>query len=271
MTFVLSPPPLPPVTPLRVLAYEREWVLTPWFEPVWWSDGRLAALDMRSRPAERDTGAPALPAGFFARLPPGEQFRILRWQLGILAQMTPWCVSRDVCVSLSITQPVAMFVLADASLQEEILGLAPYIRFEISGRFLPAGRSVPGAPFLQGVLALAPLWLGDFGGARSGLSWLMSCLFDAVKTDRHLLSELHAHPGGGPFLAALGALGDKGGTQIIATGISDPELLAFARGGQVVACQGGLWPGVPAGLVHMLPDRCPGEKDREASTGEYHV
>ncbi|STB67921.1 EAL domain-containing protein [Citrobacter freundii] len=258
MSFIPSRIPLPPVTPLRVPVFDREWVLAPWSEPVWSGDGRLVALDMRSRPADSETGTTALPAWFFTRLSPREQFRVLCWQLGILAQMSPWCASRDVCVSLSITPAVAMCVLAEPSVQEEILGLAPYVRFEISGRFLAKGKTVPGAPFLQGLLALAPLWLGDFGVDRSGLSWLMSGLFDAVKTDRHFLSELHAHPGGESFLAALGVLGERSRTQIIATGVSDPELMAFARRGQVTACHGTLWPAVPAEHLHMLANRCPG-------------
>lgn len=261
MTFIPSFSPLPPVTPLAVQAYGRVWELTPWFEPVWWRDGRLAALDMLSRPVDRKSGAGALPAWFFACLPQQEQQRVLCWQSGIVNRMLPWCTSREVLVSLSMTLPLAMTVLSEPSVQDALQALAPHIRLKISERDLPPGKGGGSAPFLQGLLALAPLWLDDFGADSRGLSWLMSGLFDAVKIDRRLLGELHVHPGGVRYLAALGSLTGEGRTQVIAGGVTDPELLAFALRGEVAACQGGLWPGVPAEEVHRLTDGSPGAQD----------
>ncbi|ENW8698165.1 hypothetical protein ACFMQ7_000780 [Escherichia coli] len=98
----------------------------------------------------------------------------------------------------------------------------------------------------------------------------MSGLFESVKTDRYLLSELYVHRGGARFLAALGALAGEGGTQVIAGGISDAELMAFSYEGQVTACQGPQWPGVTAEQLHMLPDRCPGTEDRVSPATDRH-
>ncbi|MCO5784617.1 EAL domain-containing protein [Citrobacter meridianamericanus] len=272
MRVILPPASLSAVTPVCVQAFDREWTFTPWFEPVWRPDGRLMALDMLSRSAGRETGKPTLPAWFFARLPPREQLRLLCWQLDILGRMMPWCASREVVVSLSITRPLAMLVLAEPGVQETIQTLAPVLRPVISERTLPPGREVLSAPFLQGLLTLVPLWLDDFGAGSGGLSWLMSGLFESVKTDRGLLSELHVHPGGARFLAALSNLAGEGGTQLIAGGVSDPQLLAFSHEGQVTACQGALWPGVTAEQLHMLPDRCPGlAYGVSPASGEHHA
>lgn len=272
MTFIPSPVFLPAVTPLCVQAFDREWTFMPWFEPVWRSDGRLMALDMQSLLTGRETGKPALPAWFFARLPPREQLRLLCWQLDILGRMAPWCASREVVVSLSITRPLAMLVLAETDVQQAIQMLASVLRPVISERALPPGREVLRAPFLQGMLTLVPLWLDGFGAGSGGLSWLMSGLFESVRTDLCLLSELHVHPGGGRFLAALSKLAAEGGTQLIAGGVSDPQLLAFSRDGLVTACQGAIWPGVTAEQLHMLPDRCPGPVCGVLpASGEHHA
>lgn len=270
MTFIPSFNPLYPVLPLAVQAYGRVWELSPWFEPVWWRDGRLAALDMLSRPVDRKSGATVLPAWFFTRLPQQELQRVMCWQSGIVNRMLPWCISREVLVSICMTLPLAMSVLSAPSVQDELQAFSPYIRLKISERDLPPEKGEGSAPFLQGLLALAPLWLDNFGADSRGLSWLMSGLFDAVKIDRHLLNELHVHPGGARYLAALGALTGEGRTQIIAGGVSDPELLAFARRGQVAACQGALWPAVPAEHLHMLADRCPGAQCSIFPAGGEH-
>lgn len=42
----------PVVRPLMLFAFDRTWKLNSWFEPVWWSDGRLAALEMLTRPVD---------------------------------------------------------------------------------------------------------------------------------------------------------------------------------------------------------------------------
>lgn len=243
--------------PMVVPAFNRVWHLTPWIEPVWRVDGRLVALEMLSRPVDRDTGTPALPAWFFARAPQREQFRILRWQLGMLVLMMPWCAARHIPVSLNIGRPLAMHLLADPATREELLALAPYVRLEINECFLSPGIEQPEDRCLQGLAELAPLWLDDFGAGSTGLSWLMSGIFEAVKIDRRLMEKLLTRPGGDGFLAGLCELARGLHTQVIAEGVATPALLAFAQRTQITACQGWLWPGLSPEQIYQLADQLP--------------
>ncbi len=249
---VFSTPP-----PLVVSAFGKVWHLTPWLEPVWWSDGRLAALEMLSRLQDRDSGEAVSPEVFFSQLSLPEQFRVLRWQLEILVLMMPWCTARGVPVSLNITRPLAMLCLSDTDVQETLLMLAPRVRLEISEHFLPAGVQPQQDALLPHFQQLAPLWLDDFGAGSTGLSWLMSGLFEALKIDRRLLETLKKHPGGEGFLTGLCGLARSARVQVIAEGVADPDLQAFVRRVQVTACQGWLWPGMSLEKLYQLPDRLP--------------
>lgn len=243
--------------PLTVPAFGRVWHLTPWYEPVWWSDGRLAALEMLSRLKDMDSGEPASPEVFFSQLPLSEQFRILRWQLDVLVLMTPWCRAREVPVSLNITRRLAMMCLSDAGVQETLLMLAPRVRLEISEHFLPAGVQPRQDALLPHLQQLAPLWLDDFGAGSTSLSWLMSGLFEALKIDRHLLGTLKTHPGGEGFLSGLCGLARDVRVQVIAEGVEDIAHLDFSLRSRVAACQGWLWPGISPEQLSQLPDRLP--------------
>ena len=249
--------------PLAVPAFGRVWHLTPWLEPVWRADGQLTALEMLSRPADRETGVAARPARFFAGIPPREQLRILRWQMATLKRMAPWCAVRHIPVSLNIDRPLAQLLLAEAAPREELLALAPHVRLEINECFLPPGGKPPEDRCLQGLAELAPLWLDDFGAGSTGLSWLMSGIFEAVKIDRRLMERLLASPGGDEFLAGLCELARGVRTRTIAEGVATHALLDFARRAQVASCQGWLWPGLQPEQLYQLADRLP-----EANEGE---
>lgn len=244
--------------PLVVSAFGRVWHLTPRFEPVWWREGRLAALEILSHVQDRDSGAPLSPEIFFSQLSLQEQSRVLRWQLEVLMLMAPWCASRDVLVSLNITRPLAILSLSDPKIQEALFMLAPRVRIEINEDFLPTGAKPRQDPLLPDLKQLAPLWLDDFGAGSTGLSWLLSGLFETLKIDRHLLEALPARPGGEGFLAGLCGLAHGAGLKVIAEGVADQSLLAFVRNTQVDACQGWLWPGVGLDQLYPLPEWLPG-------------
>lgn len=110
--------------------------------------------------------------------------------------MKPWCADHGILVSLNVTRSLAILLLNDSGMQKQMINLAPYVRLEINEYFLPPGDSVLSDPFLQGLIALAPLWVDDFGAGNTGLSWLMSGMFESVKIDRKLIAALHLQPGG---------------------------------------------------------------------------
>lgn len=247
------------IPPLVVSAFGRVWHLTLRFEPVWWSDGRLAALEILSQLQDRDTGAALSPDIFFSQLSLQEQSRVLSWQLEVLIRMAPWCASREVLVSLNMTRPLAILSLSDPKIQEALFMLAPLVRLEINEDFLPGGAKPRQDPLLPELKQLAPLWLDDFGAGSTGLSWLLSGMFETLKIDRHLLEALPARPGGEGFLAGLCGLAHGAGLKVLTEGVADKSLLAFVRNTQVDACQGWLWPGVGLDQLYQLPEWLPEE------------
>ncbi|WP_196774048.1 EAL domain-containing protein [Klebsiella variicola] len=261
MTSILFsvPPPLP------VSAFGRVWHVTAWLEPVWWSDGRLAALEVLSRLHDRDSGVQGSPELFFSQLALPEQFRVLCWQLEILVLMKPWCTARKVMVSLNITRPLAVLSLSTPEVKEKLLLLAPCVRLEISENFLLPNSQPAQDCLLPSLQQLAPLWLDDFGTGSTGLSWLMSGMFEVLKIARPLIEVLKISPGGETFLAGLCGLAQGVRAQVIAEGVADLNMLTFVRKNQVSGCQGWLWPGFSLDQLHRLPDRLPMGKHGDAS------
>ncbi|VUS97224.1 EAL domain-containing protein [Klebsiella pasteurii] len=261
MTSILfSVPP-----PLSVSAFGRVWHLTAWLEPVWWIDGRLAALEVLSRLRDRDSGVQVSPELFFSQLPLPEQLRVLCWQLEILVLMKPWCAAREVMMSLNITRQLAILILSNPEVMEKLLLLAPCVRLEISENFLLPDSQPDQDSLLPSLQQLAPLWLDDFGTGSTGLSWLMSGMFEVLKIARPLMEVLKISPGGEAFLAGLCGLAHGAQVQVISEGVADLSMLTFARKTKVSGCQGWLWPGFRMEQLHQIPDRLPMGKHGAAS------
>ncbi|UDJ82064.1 EAL domain-containing protein [Kosakonia oryzae] len=254
---LISTPALPSVLPLTVPAFGRVWQLTPVFAPLWGADGRLTALEMLSRLQDRDSGAPAAPEMFFAQAPQAEQLRILHWQLDVLTLLMPWCRRRGVAVSLNITRGLALRLLGEPDMAGVVQALSPSLRLEVSERFLSPDTSPDHDPLLQGLRPLAPLWLDDFGAGATGLSWMMSGAFEAVKVDRLFFRDLAALPEGVYFLQALTALAGAVDTRMVAEGVEDRALMQTALSAGVDTCQGWLWPEVTLAALATLPAGLP--------------
>ncbi|HFN1103757.1 TPA: EAL domain-containing protein [Klebsiella variicola subsp. variicola] len=242
---------------LEVTAFGRRLFLSPWFEPIWSRDGRLAALELLSRIHDRDTGKLLSPEDFFLKAQDSEQFQVLNWQLQILSLMTPWCNSHDVPVSINISRTVAKLILLDLNTQETMLRLAPHLRLEISEKFMPAGLLPEQDTFLPRLKLLAPLWLDDFGVGSNELLLLMSGVFEAIKIDRILLERLHKFPDGHIFFSGLCELARNAHVHVIAEGVSDNFLQDFANSAKVTSCQGWLWPGFTLEKLYLLPEIIP--------------
>lgn len=258
------PPSLPEMTaltgllPLAVPAFGRIWLLSPVFGPIFSPDGSLMALEMLSRITERDSGSPASPEMFFVQIPLTEQRRILVWQLEVLTLLSPWCAARQLPVSLNVSRSLALRILADASVAESAILLTPWLRLEVSERFLSPDIRPDQDPLLSALQPLAPLWLDDFGAGAAGLAWLMSGVFGMVKLDRHLFCDLARLPEGAGFLRALSCLSQSRGTQLVAEGVETAALMKVATDAGLSACQGWLWPEVTPAQLAGLPDRVPG-------------
>ncbi|WP_158262950.1 EAL domain-containing protein [Kosakonia sp. H7A] len=253
----ISSPALQSVLPLSVSAFGRVWQLTPVFAPLWGADGRLNALEMLSRLRDRDSGAPAAPEMFFTQAPQATQLRILYWQLDVLTLLMPWCRRRGVPVSLNITRGLALRLLGEPDMAGVVQALAPSLRLEISERFTSPDTAPEHDPLLQGLRPLAPLWLDDFGAGATGLAWLMSGAFEAVKVDRVFFRDLVALPEGVHFLQALTALAGAVNTRMVAEGVENRALMQTALSAGVDTCQGWLWPEVPLTALATLPAGLP--------------
>lgn len=242
---------------LTVPAFGRVWQLSPVFGPIFSPDGSLIALEMLSRIADRDSGVAASPEMFFAQIPLTEQRRILVWQLEVLTLLAPWCATRRLSVSLNVSRTLALRILADPVVSESASLLAPWLRLEVSERFLSPDNRPEQDPLLSALQPLAPLWLDDFGAGTTGLTWLLSGVFEGVKLDRHLFRDLTALPEGPSFLCSLATLVRAQGAQLIAEGVETQELLEVVACSGLDACQGWLWPEVVAAQLADLPDHLP--------------
>ncbi|HHR1267921.1 TPA: hypothetical protein ACS61N_004469 [Klebsiella oxytoca] len=147
--------------PMKVLAFGWGWNLTPWLEPMWWIDGRLAALEILRLLKEVVSGEWPSVAVFFSQLSLPEHFRIVRWQLDILVLMKPWCAAREVPVSLNDTCLLVMVLLSYPEIKETLLMLASHVGLEISEFLSEDKQSREGSPLLN-LQRLTPLSLGDF-------------------------------------------------------------------------------------------------------------
>ncbi len=79
----------------------------------------------------------------------------------------------------------------------------PHLRLEIHEQFLSVDTCPQRDPFLRRMAEIAPLWLDDFGAGSTGLSWLLSERFEAVKIDRKLIETLYTRSGGTDFLRGI--------------------------------------------------------------------
>lgn len=253
-------PALAAVPPLSVYVFGRTWqmTLTPVFDPLWRPDGTLAALELLSRFTDAESGTSASPERFFSQASPGVQHSMLCWQADLLTAIAPWCLSRQVPVSLNLSRPLATMVQAESGIAGALLALSPYLRLEISERFLNPDVLPGSDPLLQGLRPLAPLWLDDFGAGTAGLAGLLSGAFDAVKVDRRLFCDLVSLSGGPRFLHSLTGLD----TRVIVEGVETLPLLQAARDAGVSACQGWLWPEVTTDKLATLPDSLPVQEHR---------
>lgn len=259
----ITAPALPSVLPLSVPAFGRVWHLTPVFAPLWGADGRLTALEMLSRLQDRDSGAPAAPEMFFTQAPQAELLRVLHWQLDVLTLLVPWCRRRGVPVSLNITRGLAQRLLGEPDMVAAVQVLAPSLRLEISERFLSPDTVPEHDLLLQGLRALAPLWLDDFGAGATGLAWLMSGAFEVVKVDRLFFCDLARLPEGVHFLRALADLAGTVNARMVAEGVESRALMQTALTAGVSTCQGWLWPEVPLSTLATLPAGLPAPEEHE--------
>lgn len=245
------------VLPLAVQAFGRQWQLTPLLEPLWAPGGALTALELLSRPYDRHSGERLTAEGFFAGLPQPELARILGWQLELLTLQRPWCVKRQVPVTLNLNRTQALMLAARPELAGAAAALTPWLRLEISEDFLPPGADPVDDPLLRALLPLAPLWLDDFGAGSTGLNWMLSGHFEAVKVDRRLFHELSSQPEGLAFLRALSGLARSLGVLMVAEGVSDDTLMKAAIDTGFFACQGWRWPALVLSELATLPTSLP--------------
>lgn len=222
--------------------------------PVWESDGRLVALEWLADIRDRHSGERISSEAFFAQTPDPELLHILAWQLQVLASFLPWCRSRGVKVSLNLTRAQAISVLATPSVTRQITRLRDILRLELSEFFIQTGANTGTDALVQAMAELAPLWLDDFGCGTTPYVCLTEGRFEVVKLDRKFLERLHTMAGGAAFLRGLSTLVAGTGSRIIAEGVANPALWAFATGAGINACQGWLWPEVCVTDLDGLPD-----------------
>lgn len=253
---------------LSLSACGHSWGLTPVFAPLWRADGSLYALELLSQLHDPVSGDKLPPDTFFSQAAPREQMRALRWQMTLLTGLQPLCRQCDIPISININRTLAMGLLTASDLPGMVREMAPYIRLEISEHFLspplPPGKDV----LLEALQSLAPLWLDDYGAGTTSLPWLMSGTFEQVKIDRHLFDYLFRHAGGRDYLKALGKLARVKGTGLVAEGVEDETLLAFARKSQVQACQGWRWPHLTLDELATLPASLPEAMKRQVKCAE---
>lgn len=247
--------------PLSRLTLDGGCEVTPVFGPAWDRDGRLMALEMLSRLYDPHTGQAIAPDLFFSRAGQYIQLQILRWQLDVLTALRPWCMARQVCMSLNLTRPVARGLLVCSELMQQMVSLSPWLRIEITEQFLlpdlPPGQD----PLPDALRRLAPLWLDDFGTGSACLSWVLSGHFEMIKLDRKVFLHLRRMTTGRHYLLSLTALAAEAGARVLAEGVSNDAGWRFARDCGVSVCQGWRWAEVSlaalACLPVALPDSCP--------------
>lgn len=228
--------------------------------PVWESDGRLVALEWLADIRDRCTGEQIPAEAFFARTPDTELLHILAWQLQVLASFSPWCRSHGLKVSLNLTRSQAISVLATPSVTRQITRLRDILRLELSEFFVQGGPGAGTDTLVQAMAELTPLWLDDFGCGTTPYVCLTEGRFEVVKIDRSFMVRLQQMAGGASFLRGLNTLVAGTGNRLIAEGIADPALWAFACASGVSACQGWLWPEVSVSDLCGLPGQLPGRQ-----------
>ncbi len=90
------------------------------------------------------------------------------------------------------------------------------------------------------------LALDDFGAGYISIAHLKRLPLSALKIDRAFVREISTHSGGGEVVAALVAMGQALGLEVLAEGVERPEELAFLRARGCALYQGFLTsPAVP--------------------------
>lgn len=218
--------------------------LTPFFEPIWNSKGKLISLEMLTRLHDIEKNVEFSPVIYFQNESKAGQFKVFQWQLEILADILHLCQEKNFTVSINISRVVAEQVVKTGIVQE-IENLAPWICLEINESAIPPGIALHDDPIFSELKNKAPLWLDDFGCGTTSIPLLINGGFEVIKIGHNLISQLSNKFNGLRYLSGLNALSADNNTPLIAEGVSSTELWLFCQRAGVFACQGWLWKGIP--------------------------
>jgi len=233
-------------------------MLTAWFEPVWDNLGRLAALEILSKPKFTGSDITISAETVFQYLSEPEQTEIFEWQLSVVKQLTPWCDANGLLLTLNLTKQQATGIMKLPHLQHMIAELHPVLRLEISEHFIEDYSHPANDPLLIKMRSLSRLWLDDFGRGSLGVLAVMSGIFEYVKIDKDLLWKLEqSETSGKNFLKALSLLLSSSKVKVLAEGVSNSKTMKFALSSGVNFCQGFRWQGTGAEGLRYFPMKLP--------------
>lgn len=213
----------------------------------------MTAMEMLSKVTDARTGE-VIPAHKFFTAASGEQIlSIFAYQLDIIRIISPVLQLHGIVISLNLSRSVATLLLREDLLRDCVFSLRDCLRIEVSEDFFPTGSGPTDDPIFCALSSLAPVWLDDFGAGTTSWALLDAQEFEAVKLDRAFVVSMAGKPSGGAFIRSLTTLANDAGIIVIAEGIENPALEAFAFHQGVNACQGWLWPKLLPGALISAP------------------
>ncbi|WCG84612.1 EAL domain-containing protein [Pectobacterium sp. A5351] len=214
------------------------------FWPIFRLDGTLLAVEMISH-FNGLSGKLSMPADILLmQLNPRQKQDLIHEQLLFIKEKSAWFIDNHIQLVLKVGHEIAEILLNSDVLRDEIKRL-DFVLLEINEFFPQLSQGKENAALLN-LSRSVPLWLDNFGSAKTTLKPLHDGLVRGVKLDRQFIGQLLSRPANTlmmePLLRTI--KNSYSGIDIVAKEVDSMAILNKMRQLNIDAVQGQMWPAV---------------------------